>query len=168
MKVKPVRSTTLWASSTVLFGLNLLVSIALASEYNDFKGEYKQWLKQEFSEQHQELMPVIAVADMLFACNNARAIGVASNSVSNLIAEMDKNQLAVKLALCLGDDDIKSDQALNFGLQGCFHAQLAKFPEKERQQKLLLVNKAILALSRAERQKSFTKCVNAQAMQYLK
>ena len=30
--------------------------------------EYNTWLKKRFSEQHQKLIPIIAVADIFYAC----------------------------------------------------------------------------------------------------
>jgi hypothetical protein len=80
---------------------------------------------------------------------------------------MDKIRLAEKLITCLGDDNLQSEVALNFGLLGCFHEQLAHLPESERQQKMMLVKQAILSLSLSERQKSLTQCVTEQAIHYL-
>jgi hypothetical protein len=69
---------------------------------------------------------------------------------------------------CLKGKSVKSDIALNYGLTGCFHEQLAELSAQEKQQKMQLVSKAIAALSREERQKSFTQCVTDQAITYLK
>lgn len=129
--------------------------------------EHNAWLKQRFSEQHQKLIPVIAVADMFYACNIERKIDPVDYKLKDLILSMDKNRLAEKLALCLGDDTIQSEIAVNFGLLGCFHEQLAHLPTAERQQKMLLVNSAIHSLSSSERKKSFTQCVTEQAIHYL-
>ena len=112
-------------------------------------------------------MPIVAVADMLYSCNNERKIEPVTYQLDDLIVNMDKNRLAEKLIACLGDDDMQSEVALNFGLLGCFHQQLAHLPKAERQQKMALVEKAILSLSRSERKKSFTQCVTEQAINYL-
>lgn len=130
--------------------------------------EHNAWLKQRFSEQHKKLIPVIAVADIFYACNIERRTDPINYQLSDLILTMDKNHLAQKLALCLGEDTIKSEVAINFGLLGCFHEQLAHLPNVERQQKIRLVKSAIHALSSRERQKSFTQCVTEQAIHYLK
>ena len=128
---------------------------------------YNRWLKNRFEEQHQKLIPIVAVADMFFACNqnseNAKQYGV-----DYLVQEMDKEVLAEKLQSCLGDSSLKSDEAINFGLSGCFHEQLASLPEEEKAQKMKLVKQAISSLSREERQKSLTQCVTDQAIKYLK
>ena len=81
---------------------------------------------------------------------------------------MDKNVLAEKLATCLGEDTMQSDTALNFGLFGCFHQQLAHLPKAEREQKMTLVKQAVSSLSHEERKKSFTQCVTEQSIHYLK
>lgn len=130
--------------------------------------EHNAWLKQRFSEQHQKLIPVIAVADMFYACNLDRKTDLIDYQLNDIILTMNKNRLAQKLALCLGDDAIQSEVAINFGLLGCFHNQLAHLPSSERQQKMLLVKNAIHSLSSSERKKSFTQCVTEQAIHYLK
>jgi hypothetical protein len=63
---------------------------------------------------------------------------------------------------------MKSDVALNFGLFGCFQAQLAHLPKAERDQKMILVKQAVSSLSHSERKKSFTQCVTEQSIHYLK
>jgi len=112
-------------------------------------------------------MPIVAVADMLYACNQTRKVEPVNYKLNDLILNMDKNRLAEKLVLCLNEDNMQSEVALNFGLLGCFHEQLAHLPDVERQQKMALVEKTIKSLSRSERQKSFTQCVSAQAINYL-
>jgi hypothetical protein len=139
-----------------------------ASATETMTAEHKKWLLAQFSDQHQKLIPVVAVADMLYACNQERKVDPTDYQLEHLVTKMDKNQLAEKLSTCLGADKIKSEKALNFGLIGCFHEQLADLPNEERKQKMALVKKAILSLSRIERQKSFTRCVDAQAIHYLK
>ncbi len=129
--------------------------------------EHDAWLMKRFSSQHEKLIPVVAVADMFFACNKARKVDPINYRLTDLIKKMDKDQLADKLVLCLAEDTMQSDVAINFGLQGCFHEQLAHLPKAERQQKMLLVEKAILSLSSSERKKSFTQCVTEQAIHYL-
>lgn len=134
---------------------------------NDSIVEHNAWLKKQFSEQHQSLIPIVAVADMLYSCNQERKIEPVNYKLNDIISNMDRNRLAEKLILCLGADGMKSEIALNFGLLGCFHEQLAHLPDVEREQKMVLVRKAILSLSRSERKKSFTQCVTAQAIHYL-
>lgn len=129
--------------------------------------EHNAWLKQRFSEQHEKLIPVIAVADIFYACNIDRKIDPIEYQLKELILSMDKNHLAEKLAQCLGDDTLQSEIAINFGLLGCFHGQLAHLSKVEQQQKMLLVKSAIHSLSSSERKKSFTQCVTEQAIHYL-
>lgn len=126
-----------------------------------------QWLKARFGAQHDALIPVVAVADMLYGCQQVKH---ADNSVNfkSLLTQLDKNHLAEKLLACLAGESPKSDEALNYGLTGCFNEQFAHLPLAEKQQKMLLVGKAINGLSRAERQKSFTQCVTDQAIHYLR
>ena len=157
----------------ISFHLLLLVNISFAqaqqkdATLSEATTEHNAWLKQQFSEQHQKLIPIVAVADMLYSCNEKRKIEPVNYQLKYLVLNMDKNRLAEKLILCLGDDNMQSDIALNFGLFGCFHEQLAHLPELERQQKMALVEKAILSLARDERKKSFSQCVTQQAIHYL-
>ena len=152
-------------AALISYCLLMPASASYASE--TFTEDHKQWLMEQFSEQHQKLTTLVAVADMFYAYNIERKIDSNNHQIGVLVKEVDKTQLAQKLALCLGDDAIKSEIALNFGLLGCFHEQLADLPSAEKTQKMALVKKAISALSLVERQKSFTKCVSAQAMNYL-
>ncbi len=152
----------------------LFTNISLAKTYsqenesNQSIQERNIWLKQKFSEQHRQLIPVIAVADMFYACNFERKTDPTVYQLNDLILTMDKNTLAQKLMQCLGEDTIKSEVAINFGLKGCFHSQLAHLSAVERQKKMQLVNSAITSLSSSERQKSLTQCVTEQAIHYLK
>lgn len=160
---------------TLCISLYLLLLLSLFSVQaqqndmpeNDSTTEHNAWLKKQFNEQHQALIPIVAVADTLYSCNKERKIVPVNYKVNDLIVKMDKNRLAEKLIICLGDDNMQSDIALNFGLLGCFHEQLSHLAEAERQQKMALVKKAILSLSRSERKKSFTQCVTQQAIHYL-
>jgi hypothetical protein len=152
----------------------LLMATSLAQDLsetvnNDNKSalEHNAWLKKKFGGQHQKLIPIVAVADMFYACNIERKVDPIDYQLTDLILTMDKNRLAEKLTLCLGDDSIKSGVAINFGLLGCFHDQLAHLSQVERQQKMLLVKNAIHALSNDERKKSLTQCVTEQAIHYL-
>ncbi len=129
--------------------------------------DHDAWLMERFSAQHEKLTPVVAVADMFFACNKARKVDPVNYHLTDLIKKMDRKKLVDKLVLCLAEDAMQSDVALNFGLLGCFHQQLAHMPKAERQQKMALVEKAILSLSHSERKKSFTQCVTEQAIHYL-
>ena len=149
--------------------LNHLPAQAFSSnlKQEQTRAKHNAWLKSEFSKQHEKLIPVVAVADMFYACNKARKIDRIDYQLSDLVTKMHKKQLAEKLTLCLDKDTIQSDVALNFGLLGCFHEQLAHLPKVERQQQMLLVEKAILSLSHSERKKSFTQCVTEQSIHYL-
>ena len=128
---------------------------------------YDQWLKDQFEVKHKNLMPVVAVADMFWTCNKNRQPSAKQYSLKQLVNVMDKNTLASKLATCLGTDKIKSEQALNFGLLACFSEQLKVFPKNVQAEKIKIVEDSFLSLSREQRQKSFTKCISEQAMDYL-
>ena len=141
-------------------------SVAVSPDNEDAKA-HNEWLKKRFGKQHQQLMPIVAVADMFFSCNQLRQVDSVAYQLNYLITEMDNNTLAEKLAHCLGDDTMQSDVALNFGLFGCFHQQLAHLPKAEREQKMQLVKQAVSSLSHDERKKSFTQCVTEQTIHYL-
>ena len=128
---------------------------------------HEQWLKQRFSEQHQQLMPVVAVADIFFSCNQARQTAQSNYSLHYLIKQMDKNSLAKKLDNCLGEDTMHSSIAINFGLLACFQDQVSYLPTTEQEQKMALVKQAVSSLSYDERKKSFTQCVTEQSIHYL-
>ena len=128
---------------------------------------YDQWLKDQFEDKHQKLMPVVAVADMFFSCNKNRQPSAEQYTLKQLITEMDKNTLAINLATCLGGEGIKSEQALNFGLLGCFSDQLSILPKEQHVEKMLVVENSFSSLSREDRQKSFTQCISEQAINYL-
>lgn len=136
-----------------------------ASEMTD---EHKKWLQDKFSAQHDKLIPIVAVADMFFACNQERKTDSANHQVKILITKVSRNDLAKKLDNCLQGDLPNSEIALNYGLIGCFHEQLKELPEADRKVKEKLVRQAIARLSKSERQKSFTQCVTDQAIGYLK
>ena len=158
---------TITLSFLVLSHFYLLSAQAAETSSRDEVAQHNAWLKKQFSEQHQQLTPKVVVADMLYACNKVRQIEPVNFQLKDLIVNMDKIRLAEKLVRCLGEDELQSDVALNFGLFGCFHAQLAHLPETERQQKMALVKNAVLSLSREERKKSLTQCVSQQAIHYL-
>ena len=124
------------------------------------------WLKARFSTQHEKLIPIVAVADMYFSCQQQKQVDD-KVTIKALITQVDKNDLAVKLIECLDGENPKSDTALNYGLTACFHEQFLNLSETEKKQKMTLVAKTIATLSRQERQKSFTKCVTDQAISYL-
>jgi hypothetical protein len=144
------------------------VSSSETSPANKSDKAHNEWLKKRFSKQHQELIPVVAVADVFYSCNQARKTDKTDYELSFLINQMDKNTLAEKLGECLGDDTMQSDVALNYGLLGCFEQQLSHLPKAEREQKMQLVKQAIYSLSHEERKKSFTQCVTEQSIHYLK
>ncbi|QOL26579.1 hypothetical protein LP316_04570 [Thalassotalea sp. LPB0316] len=158
---------------TVIVGLSFAIKPALSQQTAPesktlTEQEYQDWLRDKFANQHEQLIPVVAVADMFFACNKAKKMEPVPYRVKDLITVMDRDQLAEKLIECLGDNDIQSDTAINFGLEGCFYEQLADKPQDERDEKMKLVKRAIASLSREERQKSLTQCVTDQAIDYLK
>lgn len=130
--------------------------------------EHQQWLQKRFSEQHNQLIPIVAVADMLFGCNKANDQAYGTDSLNSLITKTSKTRLAEKLSSCLGGKSINSDMAINFGLLGCFHDQLSDLPLDEKMNKMALVKKAISSLSIEERKQSFTQCVTEQSITYLK
>lgn len=166
MKILPLLAVNLLLA---MLAINPLTSYASASTQNsDNSLDRDAWLKMRFSKQHEELIPVVAVADMFFSCNRARKTDEQNYQLKDLVQKMDKGVLAEKLADCLGEDNMQSEAALNFGLLGCFHDQLAHLPEQEKKQKMKLVKQAIASLSRSERQRSFTQCVTEQSIHYLK
>jgi len=124
-------------------------------------------LKKRFGEQHNAIMPVVAVADMFFACNRQRHSDDYDYQIADLVNKMDKNKLAEKLRTCLGGESLKSDVAINFGLIGCFHSQMDKLNQKQYEEKMGKLELLLLKLPRAERQKTFTKCVSEQALYFL-
>lgn len=124
--------------------------------------------KERFAEQHEKLIPIVAVADMFYGCNKARGVDKSYPSIPDLVTKVDKNKLAEKLNTCLEGESPNSDTALNFGLIGCFDEQLKELPEADRALKQKLVRQAINKLSKEERKKSFTHCVTDQAISYLR
>ena len=142
-----------------------MFSYANQEEMSD--AEHNQWLKDKFSENHQALIPVVTVADMFFSCNLERKIDSNAYTIEELVLQLDRDLLAGKLTACLKNDSISSDNAINYGLEGCFHDQLSTLPKVEREQKMKLVLRAIASLSIEERLKSLTQCVTDQAFNYL-
>lgn len=130
--------------------------------------KHEQWLREKFAHQHEQLTPIVAVADMFFACNQERTPDNEQYSVRFMVEVMNKNVLAQKLSQCLGEDGLGSEVAVNYGLLGCFTEQLNGLPEEEKAAKLKLVKTAINNLSIEERKKSLTQCVTDQAINYLK
>jgi hypothetical protein len=168
MTFKTVRQKISFAHHSIIYGLfAVTLSSPIYAEQNEISDEMNQWLKSRFSAQHEALIPIVAVADMLYSCQQEEGIGQ-NIAIKNLITTLDKNTLAEQLITCLAGASPKSDIALNYGLKGCFHEQLAELSAVEQQQKMRLVTKAIAALSRSERQKSFTQCVTEQAIHYLR
>lgn len=160
------------ASATALVLSFFVPLVADASGYSAQtqadQEKHEQWLKEKFAHQHEQLTPIVAVADMFFACNQDRTPDHDQYTVQFLVEVMDKNVLAQKLHQCLGDDGLGSDAAINYGLLGCFTEQLHNLPAEEKAQKLKLVKTAINGLSQEERKKSLTQCVTDQAIGYLK
>ncbi len=165
---------TLHSLNTILLASLLFFSAMASSSSPQPVGSqqsevaHNAWLKDRFQEQHRELIPIVAVADIFYSCNKERKVDEAEYTLRDLVTKMHRDTLAKKLILCLKEDTMKSDIALNFGLFGCFHQQLAHLPEAERLQKMKLVKQAVSNLSHEERKKSFTQCVSEQAIHYLK
>jgi len=170
--MKTMLKILLLASVYTTFPSYALLSVSSSSAVEANPGNndkaHNEWLKQRFSKQHQQLIPIVAVADMFLTCNQVRKTETTDYEMSFLINQMDKNTLAEKLGNCLGDDTLQSDVALDFGLLGCFQQQLAHLPKTEREQKMKLVKQAVSSLSHEERKKSFTQCVTEQSIHYLK
>lgn len=146
--------------------LNSFISLSNAQESALNSPEYKQFLQAQFGAQHQKLIPIVAVADMFYACQQNKKVDE-HFEFDQLVKKMSKEELATRLIDCLSGESIKSDVALNYGLKGCFQEQIAHLPEVERKQQMKLIVNAIGSLSREERQKSFTQCVTDQAIRYL-
>jgi len=151
-----------------LFSISLFVLLSGIIQASEVSKDHETRLKSKFSKQHKNLTPIVAVADMFFACNQQRKTDEGDYSVEVLVTKMDRNELADKLRTCLNGEELSSDTALNFGLLGCFHEQLKNLPAEDRAMKKKLVIQAIAKLSKEERQKSFTHCVTDQAIAYLK
>lgn len=120
---------------------------------------------KQFSEMHQQLMPIVAVADMFYGCHLNKP--QQQYSLFFLINDMDRDLLATKLSECLGEENLASDNALNYGIKACFSDQMSHLPENEQQKNIEQVETVLTQLPRAERQKSFTQCVNNQTLKYL-
>lgn len=152
----------------ILFAFGSSTVAAIPQEKTAEELEHDKWLKLRFSDQHKKLIPKVAVADMFFACDKAKNSGNTNYQVSDLVENMGRDLLAEKLMRCLGTESMKSDVALNYGLNGCFYEQLSHLPKKKKQEKMSVVTSSISSLSREDRQKSFSRCVTDQAIQYLK
>lgn len=151
-----------------LFTFSVSFPMTAQEQSSGMTPDHEQWLKNKFSAQHQEIIPKVAVADMFYGCNLARKTEPTNMPFDMLINKVSKPELAEKLDRCLDQDKLNSEQALNFGLIGCYTDIMYALPEQDRKEKMVLVKRAINKLSRAERQKSFTKCVTEQAIKYLK
>ena len=151
----------------IFMALTTVLAVSNAQATEDATQSHDLWLKNQFAEKHQDILPKVAVADMFYGCNVERKFDPIPYQVKQLIQKMDKSLLADKLQQCLGDEKVNSESALNFGLVGCFTDQLSALPKKERHEKMALVQGAISRLSREERHKSFTKCVTKQAIKYI-
>ncbi|WP_448567887.1 hypothetical protein [Thalassotalea ganghwensis] len=154
--------------TSYLWTYDSLAKVPSSSALENEQQRHEQWLKDKFTKQHEALIPIVAVADMFYGCNKERKSDPIGYQVKDLVVKMDNDVLAEKLSICLDGKSVKSDEALNFGLIGCFTEQLKNLPTEERQQKMSLVKKAIASLTYQERQKSFTQCVTDQAIGYLK
>ncbi|WNC68314.1 hypothetical protein RI845_17565 [Thalassotalea nanhaiensis] len=120
---------------------------------------------KQFSKMHEQLMPIVAVADMFYGCHLNKA--QEQYTLEFLINDMDKELLATKLSECLGEENLASDNALNYGIKACFSDQMSHLPDDEQQKNIEQVDNVLAELPRSERQKSFTQCVNNQTLKYL-
>lgn len=146
-------------SSLTFYTLNVFAQTTENSE---------EALKQRFIEKHNAMIPVVAVADIFFACNRQRHSEDYDYQITDLVNKMERNKLAEKLSTCLAGDSLKSDVAINFGLIGCFHSQMNGLNQKMYDEKMGQLELLLLKLPRAERQKTLTKCVSEQALYFLK
>ncbi len=144
----------------------MISTVSLAS--TQIASNDEQALKNRFAQQHQAMIPIVAVADMFFACNRQRHSENYDYQIDELVTKMDKGELAQKLDNCLAGESLKSDVALNFGLIGCFHSQMTKLDQKSYDEKMGQLELLLVQLPREERQKTFTKCVTEQAIYYLR
>ncbi len=144
----------------------MISTVSLAS--TQIASNDEQALKNRFAQQHQAMIPIVAVADMFFACNRQRHSENYDYQIDELVTKMDKGELAQKLDNCLAGKSLKSDVALNFGLIGCFHSQMTKLDQKSYDEKMGQLELLLVQLPREERQKTFTKCVTEQAIYYLR
>jgi hypothetical protein len=163
LRTSNIKSSVLLSCLVLSFSL-----IAAPQEKTLDQLEHDKWLKLRFSEQHKKLIPVVAVADMFFACDKAKNSGTSNYKVKELIENMDRNLLAEKLSSCLAGASMQSDIALNYGLHGCFYEQLGTLTQDKKQEKMRIVTASIASLSRENRQKSFSRCVTDQTISYLK
>lgn len=145
--------------------LVIIVSYPLIG--NELTKEQAQWLKEQMSAKHQQLIPKVMVADIYFACNLDKKIEPVTYPLSHLIYRVSKAQLSEKLISCLGSTDIRSEQAINYGLLACFSEQFSNLTKQEQQANMQKVHKAIASLSVSEKQQSFLKCTTQQAVQYI-
>ncbi|TKB46305.1 hypothetical protein [Thalassotalea mangrovi] len=143
-----------------------LLSVAVCAGEDTAKSQ--QELVQNFTEIHQNMMAKVAVADMLFGCKlEKQEVEASGSELQTYIVDTDRNSLAEQLMACIGEENIGSEMALNFGIIGCFSDQTRHLEQQEQQQKMTQVADAMKVISKEERQKSFTQCVNNQALQYL-
>jgi hypothetical protein len=160
------QKNTFFFFASLLLMLFMLVSKSLQASQSQ-SIEMNQWLKARFGAQHQALIPIVAVADMLYSCQQQKKKDE-NLTIKALITQLDRNTLAEQLITCLAGESPKSNIALNYGLKGCFYEQFNHLSLVEKQQKMTLVKQTIATLSRSERQKSLTQCVTDQAINYLR
>ena len=150
--------------SIILFVSNKIVAEDSVKELT----EREQWLKTLFSKQHEALIPKVAVANMFFACNIENNQEFGTKSLPELINNESKERLAEKLTACLNGISVKSEQAINYSLLGCFHDQFKTLSNDEKNKKIKVVKQAINSLDITEKKKSLSQCVTDQAITYLK
>lgn len=141
------------------------MSASLASQ--ELTKDHAKWLKEQMSAKHQQLIPKVMVADIYFACNIDKKIEPLTYPLSHLITRVSKAHLSEKLISCLGNHNIRSEQAINYGLVACFSEQFSELSKQEQQANMKKVRKAIASLSAIEKQQSFLKCTTEQAIEYI-
>lgn len=145
----------------------LLMVMSSAIVAKELTQEHADWLKDKMLVKHKELIPKVMVADIYFGCNLEKKIEPITYPLSHLVEKVSKKLLSEKLVSCLGNSDIRSEQAINYGLVVCFSQQFKELTKEEQQENMQKVRSAIATLTRNEKQQSFLKCTTQQAIQYI-
>ena len=147
-----------------IFSCFVISTVSYASPNND---SHEKWLKDQFSEQHQALIPIVAVANIFSGCNQIRKFDPINYQIKDLVLKMDKQVLSDKTLGCLANDKIHSEVAIDFGVLACFKQQMSHQTKAEIKEKMAQVSKALAELPLSEKKKSFTECTTYQAIEYL-
>lgn len=130
-------------------------------------GEHEKWLKEQFAEKHQRLMPKVLVANIYYGCNLVKKLEPVTFPVEHLVKRINKTELAEKLENCLGEQNVQSEKATNYGLVACFSDQFSVLPKTEQKKRLAQVKAALTTLPTDEKHRSFIKCTTEQTIQYI-